>query len=42
VKKLIVLAIAVAAGYFIWKKLQDDQAEQDLWTEATSEYNDLR
>ena len=35
-KKLIVLAIAAAAGFLIWKKLQDDQAEQDLWTEATS------
>ena len=41
-KKLIVLAVAAAAGYVIWKKLQDDQAEQDLWTEATSEYTDLR
>ena len=42
VKKLVVLAIAAAAGFLIWKKFQDDQAEQDLWTEATNEFADLR
>jgi hypothetical protein len=44
VKKLIVLAAAAAAaGAVVWKKLQDDRAEQDLWTEATSdEALDLR
>ena len=42
VKKLVVLAVAAAAGFLIWKKLQDDQAEQDLWTEATNEFADLR
>ena len=41
-KKLLVLAVAAAAGFMIWKKLQDDQAEQDLWTEATNEFADLR
>ena len=41
-KKLIVLAVAAAAGFLVWKKLQDDKAEQDLWTEATSEFADLR
>jgi len=42
VKKLVVLAIAAAAGFLIWKKVQDDRAEQDLWTEATNEFADLR
>jgi hypothetical protein len=42
VKKLVVLALAGAAGFLAWKKIQGDQAEQDLWTEATSETVDLR
>jgi hypothetical protein len=42
VKKLVILAVAAAAGFMVWKKMQDDQAEQDLWTEATNEYADLR
>ena len=41
-KKLVILAVAAAAGFLVWKKMQDDQAEQDLWTEATNEYADLR
>ncbi len=41
-KKLIVLVVAAAAGFLVWKKLQDDKAEQDLWTEATAEFADLR
>ncbi len=43
-KKLLVLAAAAAAaGAVAWKKLQADQAEQDLWTEATSDASlDLR
>jgi hypothetical protein len=42
VKKLVVLAVAAAAGFLVWKKFQDDKAEQDLWTEATNEFADLR
>jgi hypothetical protein len=42
VKKLVVLAIAAAVGFLVWKKVQDDRAEQDLWTEATNEFADLR
>ena len=34
-KKLLVLAAAVAAGFLGWKKMQADKAEQDLWAEAT-------
>ena len=41
-KKLVVLALAGAAGFLAWKKFQGDQAEQDLWTEATNETVDLR
>ena len=42
-KKLVILGIvAAAAGFLVWKKMQEDQAEQDLWTEATNEYADLR
>lgn len=33
-KKLIVLAIAAGAGYLIFRKIQQDRAEQDLWNEA--------
>jgi hypothetical protein len=42
VKKLVVLVLAGAAGFLAWKKVQGDQAEQDLWTEATNEGIDLR
>ena len=42
VKKLVVLVLAGAAGFLAWRKMQGDQAEQDLWTEATRESADLR
>lgn len=35
-KKLLVLAILGLGGFAIWKRLQQDRAELDLWTEATS------
>ena len=35
-KRLIVLA-AAAAGLAALKKLQDQQAERDLWAEATDD-----
>ncbi len=41
-KKLLVLALAAVGAFALWKKFQDDQAEQDLWTEATNEAADLR
>lgn len=34
-KKLLLAGIVAAAGYVGYKKLQGDQAEQDLWAEAT-------
>lgn len=36
VKKLIALVIAVAGGLALWRRFQQDRAERDLWTEATS------
>ena len=42
-KLLVLLAAAAAAGAFIYRKLKQDQAEQDLWTEATNDMSvDLR
>jgi hypothetical protein len=42
VKKVLVLAAAAAAGFAVWRKIQNDKLEQDLWTEATNEAADLR
>ena len=41
-KKLLVLVVGAAAGFLAWKKVKGDQAEQDLWTEATNGSADLR
>ena len=35
VKKLVVAAIAAAGGLALWRKVQADKAEQELWAEAT-------
>jgi hypothetical protein len=37
VKKLIVLAAAAAAGYAVYRKVQADRAEHDLWNEAIND-----
>jgi hypothetical protein len=37
VKKLLVLLIAAAAGYAVYRKIANDRAEQDLWNEAVSD-----
>jgi hypothetical protein len=42
VKKLLVLGVAALGGFLVWKKIQADKLEQDLWTEATQETADLR
>ncbi len=34
-KRLLILALAVAAGAVAYRKVQADKAEQDLWAEAT-------
>jgi hypothetical protein len=36
VKKLLVLAVVALGGFVVWRRLQQDRAELDLWTEATS------
>ena len=35
-KKLLVLVAVAAAGYVVYRKVTAAQAEQDLWSEATS------
>ena len=34
-KKLIVVLVTAGAGVLAWRRAQADQAEQDLWAEAT-------
>ncbi len=37
VKKLLLLLVLGGAGVFaVWRKVQADRAELDLWTEATT------
>jgi hypothetical protein len=36
VKKLILLAVLALGLALIWRKVQADRAELDLWTEATT------
>jgi hypothetical protein len=36
VKKLIVLAVVGLGLAVVWRKVQADRAELDLWTEATT------
>jgi hypothetical protein len=37
VKKLVLLAVIVAGAFAVWRKVQADRAELDLWTEATTD-----
>jgi hypothetical protein len=34
-KKLLLVALVAAGGFFVYRQVQADKAEQDLWTEAT-------
>jgi len=36
VKKLIVLAVVALGLVAVWRKVQADRTELDLWTEATT------
>jgi hypothetical protein len=36
VKKIILLALIGLGALAVWKKVQADRAEYDLWTEATT------
>jgi hypothetical protein len=35
VKKLLLLAVAGAAAFMMWRKVEADKAEQALWAEVT-------
>ena len=35
-KKLILVLVLVLGAFAIWRKVQSDRAELDLWTEATT------
>jgi hypothetical protein len=36
VKKLLLLALVGVGIFAVWRKVQADRAELDLWTEATA------
>jgi len=36
VKKLLILAVIALGLAAVWRKVQADRAELDLWTEATT------
>jgi len=36
-KKLLSLVLIAVAGYVIYQQIEASKAEQDLWTQATSE-----
>ena len=35
-KKLLLVAVLALGVFAIWRKVQSDRAELDLWTEATA------
>jgi hypothetical protein len=37
VKKLLLLVLIGAGVFAVWRKVQADRAELDLWTEATTD-----
>ncbi|WP_216093382.1 DLW-39 family protein [Cellulosimicrobium cellulans] len=37
-KKLVILLLAAAAGFFVWRKYSEDAAERDLWAEVTDTF----
>lgn len=34
-KKLLLIALVAIGGFLVYRQVQADRAEQDLWTEAT-------
>jgi hypothetical protein len=36
VKKVLVVAVLGLSAFAVWRKVQADRAELDLWTEATT------
>jgi len=41
VKKLLIIGVLAAAAYVVYRQVSANQAEKDLWNEATAE-PDLR
>jgi hypothetical protein len=39
VKKLLLLVVVGVGAFAVWRKVQADRAELDLWTEATTDDN---
>jgi len=39
VKKLFLLVLIGVGAFAVWRKVQADRAELDLWTEATTDDN---
>ncbi len=39
VKKLLLLVLVGVGAFAVWRKVQADRAELDLWTEATTDDN---
>jgi hypothetical protein len=35
-KKLLILVVVVLSGFAVWRKVQAQRADLDLWSEATS------
>jgi hypothetical protein len=35
VKKLLLLVLAGVGAFAVWRKMESDKAEQDLWAQAT-------
>ena len=36
-KKILLLAVVGMGAFAVWRKVQADRAELDLWTEATGD-----
>jgi hypothetical protein len=36
VKKVLLVVVLMLGAFAIWRKVQSDRAELDLWTEATT------
>jgi hypothetical protein len=37
IKKLLVVAVLALSAFAVWRKVQADRAELDLWTAATTD-----
>jgi hypothetical protein len=35
-KKLLILIVVALGGFIVWRKVQAQRADLDLWSEATS------